>query len=446
MQTNIEAIEKYLKSCSVAYNHEVLTNICNQSLKTKAGLNNALGLNSSNNWRRKLKTLEQPESEIKRLFPHCFSLIWHVIREAKFPTDYDSYHNEIENANFSIANNRFSDGAKISRFLNKAGKDVLLAEWKNQSPDWRRTLCRELDRDESYYHARKDFSWFLSVVFDKIKPAKSHRSLYLSTNPFDFYGANADCSYSSCYRADGEYANSTSSMLQSPNTLAVITFEERTSCEFSPDNLHKIGRSWLHVKDQILWHTKSYGSQDKTSRQNARIFVKNAIYGNEDAFKVSRGVEFNDTLRSSRSYIDTYGDFAYSKEKYYNSVSSARSHLGAHRLIFADPICLVCGEQHSQNKRHVCDECESKARWINPLQEATLNPFGLDANPIWSDTRLVEIENAVAEQRTSESVTPSEVILEAGALPSATSYAEVEARTGSEWVIDLGTLTNTRPF
>lgn len=180
----------------------------------------------------------------------------------------------------------------------------------------------------------------LLQVLGEAFSSKGEKRLVISANIFDFLTCSAReagyASFSSCLRPGGDYFSGALSMYNSPfSLLTYVTDEYRID--------YKIGRAWLHIYNDCLYHAITYGTFNHDHKKQVRNHIEQ---------KINKGVPWKSrshTLQydASCGYIDS-SDMVFA---YYlgNDVPA--------RLQFPDSLCLSCGDEHSREEDCVCRSC-----------------------------------------------------------------------------------------
>jgi hypothetical protein len=180
----------------------------------------------------------------------------------------------------------------------------------------------------------------LLQVLGEAFTSKGEKRLVISANIFDFLTCSARdagfASFSSCLRPGGDYFSGALSMYNSPfSLLTYVTEENRID--------YKIGRAWLHIYDDCLYHAITYGTFNHDHKKQTRHYVEQKLNKGGAWKSRSHTLQYN----ASCGYIDS-SDMVFA---YYsgNDVPA--------RLQFPDSLCLACGDEHDREEDCTCPRC-----------------------------------------------------------------------------------------
>jgi len=277
---------------------------------------------------------------------------------------------------------RFSAGMKtskaVSKFFSLAGdhfvkfKDIQETVWMDQSGN---------------FHTReKDMGWnhFFSAYADGINPIKVKRHTYISVNPLDYLTMSFGNGWASCHTIDhnnnrpnngrhtyeGCYQSGTLSYMLDGSSIVMYTTKEDidTTCPWEAD---KINRCMFHLGEEKFVQGRTYpDGRDNPDNEEAvtiastfrNIFqrvisecldVPNmwVIKRNNGDYTASFGTHYRDYL----CYSDTLTCILKGNEN--NEIIR----------IGHDPICPVCGEEHSNESSLHCGddhECYHNGNYV----------------------------------------------------------------------------------
>lgn len=291
--------------------------LCRESFKEKEKVNVLLGLHEGNEFRHSFP-VEIDHQYFETIYPHTNTLFKKVTNGKAF--------NVIENT--VVMEN--GQKMRLSRFLAKNKEKI-----HYQDDDIIQQVYREMG-----IQSLDD----LSIFRDKVKS----KTCVISTNPYDIITATENASFSSCYRFDGEYFNSTLALCRMPNVAIVYLYDR--------DITRKIGRSWVYLFPDALKFImlKGYGSIYEGERKAVRAYIEHQFaktYGIKNKWKKSAPTSYGDVLgHCNPIYFDSS---EVTKVRHY-SVKDKQEPI---QLLLAR--CLYCGNKTANQRGGGCRECSN---------------------------------------------------------------------------------------
>ena len=181
---------------------------------------------------------------------------------------------------------------------------------------------------------------------------KSDRQIALSCHPVDILTASSNCSFSSCYRPDGEWFNGVlATMLSGESLIASVEGIDKPG--------YKIGRSWVYVNEDIICVGRPYGNINV----HHNFIIRNYLYGKMGGkwtHKPSLRMDNRFVKMVGPGFLDaSFGDITIAKGKPLSSVKC---------VIIPKSICLYCGLRfNNYGAKGVCLNC---AKTISPEELA----------------------------------------------------------------------------
>lgn len=171
---------------------------------------------------------------------------------------------------------------------------------------------------------------------------KSNRQIILSCHPVDILTASSNCSFSSCYRPDGEWFNGVlATMLSGESLIASVEGIERPG--------YKIGRSWVYVNKDIICIGRPYGSIGP----HHNFVIRNYLYGKMGGkwtHKPSLKMDSRFVKMEGPGYLDaSFGNITIARGKSLALVQS---------IVIPKSICLYCGCRfNNYGSGGICRDC-----------------------------------------------------------------------------------------
>ena len=264
---------------------------------------------------------------------------------------------------------RFSKGQKTSKAVSKffSLMDDYFVKYKNiQDEVW-------FDQSGNVHTRQKDKGWnyYFSAYADGINPIKVKRYTFISVNPLDYLTMSFGNGWSSCHTIDhnnnrsnngghtyqGCYQSGTLSYMLDGSSIVMYTTKDDIDVT-RPWEADKINRCMFHLGDEKFVQGRTYpdGRDNKNDEEAVTIAssfrnifqrvvsecwdVSNLwiIKRNNDDYTVSCGTHYRDYL--------CYSDTCTSLLK--GSTNAAPVRIGH------NPICPVCGEEHSNEESLHC--------------------------------------------------------------------------------------------
>ena len=264
---------------------------------------------------------------------------------------------------------RFSKGQKTSKAVSKffSLMDDYFVKYKNiQDEVW-------FDQSGNVHTRQKDKGWnyYFSAYADGINPIKVKRYTFISVNPLDYLTMSFGNGWSSCHTIDhnnnrsnngghtyqGCYQSGTLSYMLDGSSIVMYTTKDDIDVT-RPWEADKINRCMFHLGDEKFVQGRTYpdGRDNKNDEEAVTIAssfrnifqrvisecwdVSNLwiIKRNNDDYTVSCGTHYRDYL--------CYSDTCTSLLK--GSTNAAAVRIGH------NPICPMCGEEHSNEESLHC--------------------------------------------------------------------------------------------
>lgn len=335
MKEFIEKVTEMLKSAKINYRH--LEAVFKDSERNKETLNELLGLNRDNSYRKKI-TLEMTDAEFNSMYPFVDQVLKRV----------PGWVGPLRPTTGKLTVGK--DQVNITKFLSKALADGAVPE------DYKWHLASRLGIDRDNPKAESQIVPKLGELLNK----KASNVVVVSTNPFDFFTSSAGdykyASFKSCYRPGGEYFNGCNSLAR--DNFSTIAYKA------SADRLdYKHGRAWMFVLDKLVAQTKSYGTFTATERKIAREYVQTQLAAKHSIdfadYKHHHVEKWYKKSNNKVLYFDDYAiDLGYPKLDFPKGISSDR----LPSIKFSNAKCLKCGNETQYPQSGLCGACSGNYR------------------------------------------------------------------------------------
>ena len=236
-QEIITSVYKKLNEHFSGINLDNVEVLCNEAFNAKKQINDILGLNEENQFRHEI-LVEMTSQGFKDFYPNTINF-FNAVAEGK---------------NYSVVDNNIDIDSKqkmrFTRFLSKN---------KNKIEELKQNYCLSVCNELNIRSLDDIF-----IFRDKLKQKKC----VISTNPYDIITATEGSTFTSCYRFNGEYFNSTIALCRSPQAALIYLYDN--------DQTRKIGRAWVYLfpNEKKFIMLKPYGSFYETERKTAREYIE----------------------------------------------------------------------------------------------------------------------------------------------------------------------------
>ena len=313
----MEQIDKTIKFLAqLGIEEDAILELYTRMNTSKQRINEVLGLNEGNNFRR-IITFNMTEEIFKTTYPETYKYIGMLAKGNKF----------------SVIDNWIKDPKKrkLSQFLSSVGGTPHNIEIK---------LYNEIRNGD------------ISVIFDIIKP----KEIVISTNMYDFFTSASNAAFRSCYAIDGSHFNGNIAYMTDKYTFMIYTYSKNIN--------RKIGRVWgYYLDDEMFLTSKVYGSMYEAEIGMAIHSISNTI--NPDAKWKANGIDYDrySNARPGMDYpIPVY--FDYDAIILHHTMGTIKcSNLPY--LDFSLIKCMKCGITTTNGYYGMCETCGSEISRCN---------------------------------------------------------------------------------
>ncbi len=252
-------------------------------------------------------------------------------------------------------------GQKISRIIQKICKTIDLDKYVEINDYGTYT------RDDGYNRQ-------YAILCNEINPIKYKRITVISLNPIDYWSMSHGYNWKSCHYVgdddDGCYSSGTESyMLDSTSVIYYVIDESHEGTEYCKQK--KINRAVFCIGEEgnAILEARVYpddrdGGDNSLGRQFRDVMSKviSDIYNVNNYWSIVKGS--SECGERTRSYGTHYRDYV----EYSNGVMMINKSYDGEVCIEIghDPICPVCGEEHSNTENIICSDCLEDSRYDNP--------------------------------------------------------------------------------
>ncbi|MDT3387642.1 MAG: hypothetical protein LIR46_07790 [Bacteroidota bacterium] len=252
-------------------------------------------------------------------------------------------------------------GQKISRIIQKICKTIDLDKYVEINDYGTYT------RDDGY---NREYA----ILCNDINPIKYKRITVISLNPIDYWSMSHGYNWKSCHYVgdddDGCYSSGTESyMLDSTSVIYYIIDERYEGTDYCKQK--KINRAVFCIGEEgnAILEARVYpddrdGGDNSLGKQFRDVMSKviSEIYNVNNYWSIVKGS--SECHERTRSYGTHYRDYV----EYSNGVMMINKSYNGEVCIEIghDPICPVCGDEHSETENIVCSDCLNETRYSNP--------------------------------------------------------------------------------
>jgi hypothetical protein len=359
----VEQIQKeakeFLQSSRIP--HKQLPQILERMLQNKSALNEALGLNPDNLFRKEIK-IQVDSSSLLEKKEYTSSFLNKATFEA-LKGEYQAVNIDIGTNNVNIIDLKGKRSSqKATRFLKK----VITPDFVGRETAWLRGCVHEwqikLTEDEQHIlnylantanprtfasNNKKTIESVIDKYLTKLgEISKSEgRRLVVSTNLFDFLTSSSNAAYTSCYSHDGCHFSGNLAYAVDDFTVLVYLYADNKID-------YKLGRAWGYVFPELHKAdiSREYGAFYSAERTAATNFLGQLLGVEEPNIREVRDEYPSRVENSGPVYFDC---------QIHTMVHPAgKSQYPP--LHFSKAPCLLCGEDHTNGARGLCKDCLRK--------------------------------------------------------------------------------------